>query len=199
MTRSGRRRSSSKNSAPLMIKGHSMGTDWEGYYTTSLLDFYAHSWPQRANDLSETTKLVILLGQYMQNRYHDRCYAKAQNLARSLRAAYDQALQQVDVLVMPTLPMKATEIPSATASREEYVARALEMISNTCPCDVPGYPAMNVPCAMSNGLPIDLMLVGRHWQESTVLRAAHAFEQTVDWQRTEDRARRRPSRSRRAR
>jgi amidase len=167
----------------LMIKGHSMGTNWKGHYTTSLLDFYAHSWPQRANDLSETTKLVMLLGQYMQNRYHGRFYARAQNLARSLRAAYDQALQQVDVLVMPTLPLKATVIPLPNASREEYVARALEMIPNTCPFDVTGHPAMNVPCAVSNGLPIGMMLVGRHWEESTVLRAAHAFEQAVDWQR----------------
>jgi amidase len=167
----------------LMIKGHSMGTNWEGHYTTSLLDFYGHSWPQRANDLSETTKLVMLLGQYMQDRYHGRFYAKAQNLARRLRAAYDEALQQVDLLVMPTLPLKATLIPPANASREEYVARALEMIPNTCPFDVTGHPAMNVPCGMSQGLPIGLMLVGRHWQESTVLRAAHAFEQTIDWRR----------------
>ena len=166
----------------LMLKGHSMGTNWEGHYTTSLLDFYAHSWQLRANDLSETTKLVMLLGQYMQDRYHGRFYAKAQNLARSLRAAYDRALQQVDLLVMPTLPLKATRIPAATASREEYVARALEMIPNTAPFDVTGHPAMNVPCGMSNGLPIGLMLIGRHWEEGTVLRASQAFERAVDWQ-----------------
>ncbi|MGQ4810225.1 Amidase [Candidatus Entotheonellaceae bacterium PAL068K] len=165
----------------LMVKGNSMGTNWKGHYTTGLLDFYGRSWRERANDLSETTKLVMLLGQYMQDRYQGRYYAKAQNLARSLRAAYDEALQQVDLLVMPTLPLKATPIPPPDASREEYVMRALEMIPNTAPFDVTGHPAMTIPCGMSNGLPIGMMLIGRHWQDSTVLRASHAFEQAVDW------------------
>src|SRR5881398_3990241 len=111
----------------LMVAGNSMGTNWKGHYTTSLLDFYAKGWQSRADDLSETTKLVILLGQYMQDNYHGRYYAKAQNLARVLRAAYDEALGGVDLLVMPTLPLKATLLPAPTASREEYVARALEM------------------------------------------------------------------------
>src|SRR6266704_3316926 len=161
----------------LMVRGNSMGTNWKGRYTTSLLDVYARGWQSRANDLSETTKLVVMLGQYMQDNYHGRYYAKAQNLARSLRAAYDAALQQADLLVMPTLPMKATPIPPLTASREEYVARALEMIPNTCPFDVTGHPALTVPCGTSSGLPVGMMLIGRHWEDGTVLRAGHAFEQ----------------------
>jgi len=161
----------------LMVRGNSMGTNWKGHYTTGLLDVYARGWQSRANDLSETTKLVVMLGQYMQDNYHGRYYAKAQNLARSLRAAYDEALQQADLLVMPTLPMKATPIPPPTASREEYVARALEMIPNTCPFDVTGHPALTVPCGTSSGLPVGMMLIGRHWEDGTVLRAGHAFEQ----------------------
>ena len=161
----------------LMVRGNSMGTNWKGHYTTSLLDVFAKGWQSRADDLSETTKLVVMLGQYMQDNYHGRYYAKAQNIARSLRGAYDEALQGADLLVMPTLPMKATPIPSPTASREEYVARALEMIPNTCPFDVTGHPALTVPCGMSGGLPVGMMLVGRHWEDGTVLRAGHAFEQ----------------------
>src|SRR5437867_143766 len=161
----------------LMVRGNSMGTNWKGHYTTSLLDVYARGWQSRANDLSETTKLVVMLGQYMQDNYHGRYYAKAQNLARSIRAAYDAALQQADLLVMPTLPMKATPIPPQTASREEYVARALEMIPNTCPFDVTGHPALTVPCGTSSGLPVGMMLIGRHWEDGTILRAGHAFEQ----------------------
>ena len=47
--------------------------------------------------------------------------------------------------------------------------------------DVTGHPAMSVPCGMSNGLPIGMQLVGKHWDESTIYRAAHAFEQAGDW------------------
>src|SRR6266446_6912182 len=160
----------------LMVAGNSMGTNWKGHYTTSLLDFYGRSRRVRANDLSETVKLVILLGQYMQDNYQGRYYAKAQNLARVLRAAYDEALKDVDLLLMPTLPLKATLLPAPDASREEYVARALEMISNTCPFDVTGHPAATVPAGMSAGLPVGMMLIGRHWEDGTVLRAADAFQ-----------------------
>jgi amidase len=154
-----------------------MGTNWKGQYSTSLLDAYARGRLTRADDLSDTVKLVTLAGQYLQDAYHGRYYAKAQNLARTLTAAYDEALRDVDLLLMPTIPMKATRLPAPDASREERVARALEMITNTAPFDVSGHPAMNVPCARSEGLPVGLMLVGRHWEDATVLRAAHAFEQ----------------------
>ena len=50
-----------------MVAGNSMGTNWKGHYTTSLLDFYGRSRRVRANDLSETVKLVVLLGQYIQD------------------------------------------------------------------------------------------------------------------------------------
>ena len=125
--------------------------------------------------------MVFLIGQYMQDKYHGRFYAKAQNLARSLKAAYAAALDEVDLLLMPTLPMKATAIPDADCSREEYILRALEMLANTSPFDVTGQPAMSVPCAMSNGLPVGMMLVGRDFDESTILRASHAFEMSGDW------------------
>jgi amidase len=164
--------------AMLMVRGNGMGTNWKGHYSTSLLDAYARGRLARADDLSDTVKLVVLAGQYLQDAYHGRYYAKAQNLARALTAAYDAALAQVDLLLMPTIPMKATRLPAGDAPVEERVARALEMIPNTAPFDVSGHPAINVPCARSEGLPVGLMLVGRHWEDATVLRAAHAFERT---------------------
>ena len=165
-----------EGAAMLMVAGNSMGTNWKGHYTTGLLDMYARSRRTRADDLSETTKLVILLGQYMQDRYHGRYYAKAQNLAPTVAAAYDEALNDVDLLVMPTTPMKATAIPPPDATREEYTERALEMIANTCPFNVTGFPAMTVPCGTSDGLPIGMMLVGRRGDDATVLRAADAYD-----------------------
>ncbi len=163
----------------LMVAGNSMGTNWKGHYSTSLLDAYARGRITRGRDLSPTVKLTILIGQYMQDVYHGRYYAKAQNLARLLQDAYDQALREADVLVMPTTPMKATPIPPAGASLPEYVARALEMLPNTCPFDITGHPAMNVPCGVSQGLPVGMMLVGRHGEDGTVIRAAFAYEQKV--------------------
>lgn len=130
-----------------------------------------------ADNFSDTVKFVILLGQYMANKYYGRYYGKAQNLAPVLRAAYDHALKNVDILIMPTIPMKAMPIP-VKPTTAQYFQTALGMIQNTCPFDVTNHPAMNVPCGKSNGLPIGMMLIGRHFDDDVVLRAAHAFEKT---------------------
>ena len=83
---------------------------------------------------------------------------------------------------MPTLPMKATPLPPCQCAAGARGASArFEMLPNTSPFDVTGHPAMSVPCGMSDGLPIGMMLVGRHYNETTIYRAAHAFEQLGDW------------------
>jgi amidase len=166
----------------LMMKGNGMGTNWRGLYTTSLLD--AHSaWKHRADELSDSLKITMLLGQYFTKHYRGHYYAKAQNLSRKLTAAYDVALANYDLLLMPTLPVKATPLPPADASRALYLQRAFEMISNTAPFDATGHPAMSLPCGMSDGLPVGLMLIGRHYDESTIYRAAAAFEGAGDWKK----------------
>jgi amidase len=55
------------------------------------------------------------------------------------------------------------------------------MIGNTAPFDASGHPAMSVPVGLCDGLPVGMMLIGKHWGESTIYRAAHAFEQSGDW------------------
>jgi amidase len=161
----------------LMVRGNGMGTNWKGHYSISLLEAYARGRIAMADAFFDTLKLVTLLGQYMQDRYHGRYYAKAQNLARTLTQAYDDALQIVDLLVMPTTPMKATMLLHNDAPLEERIARASEMNVNNCPFNVTGHPVMTVPCGLSGGLPIGMLLVGRRGEDATVLRAAHAFEQ----------------------
>ena len=84
---------------------------------------------------------------------------------------------------MPTMPMKPTPFPAPNSSREEYFQRALEMIGNTCPFDITHHPAMTVPCGMVGGLPIGMMLVGKHYDEATIYRAAAAFEAAGDWKK----------------
>jgi amidase len=157
-------------------RSNGMGSSWKGYYTTSLIEAYAAGMKSRSNDLSPTTKLMLLLGEYMLENYGGHYYAKAQNLARSLKETYDNALSEADLLVMPTTPMKARPLPPPDASLLEKVARSMESVANTCPFDVTGHPALNVPCGMSDGLPVGMMLVGRLWDDATVLRAGHAFE-----------------------
>ena len=170
-----------EGAAEMMIKGYGMGNNWPGYYTLSLQEAFARGWLSRPDDVSETVKLVLLLGEYMHRYYHNRYHAKAQNLRVLLRAAYDKTLANYDVLAMPTIPFPATEIPSSDAPREVYVDAALNMQQNTCPFDVSGHPALTVPCAKITGLPVGIMLVGRHFEETTVIQVAHVLEQSGDW------------------
>ncbi len=170
-----------EGAAELMIKGNGQGTNWQGYYNTSMLDAYAKGWRSRPDDLPTTVKLVLFVGEYMHAYYHNRYYAKAQNLRRLVRKAYDDVLAKYDLLAMPTTPMKAQPLPPRDCSHEDYVARALEMINNTCPFDASGHPAMSVPCGMVEDLPVGLMLVGKKFNEVSVLRAADAFEKGTDW------------------
>ena len=165
-----------------MMLGNGMGTGWKGMYTTSLLDFHAN-WRSRADELSDTLKICMFMGQYYLKHHRGHYYAKAQNLARQLREEYDKMFGAYDLLLMPTLPIKATPLPPPDASLALYCQRAFEMLANTCPFDVTGHPAMSIPCGMSDGLPVGLMLVGGRWREATIYRAAAAFEQADDWRR----------------
>jgi amidase len=163
-----------------MMHGNGMGFNWKGFYDVALIDAHA-SWRERADDLSPTLKISMLVGQYFLTHYRGRYYAKAQNLSRLMKAAYDKALGTYDLLLMPTLPLVATPIPKPGAPLEEVVARAFEMIGNTAPFDVTGHPAMTVPCGLSDGLPAGLMLIGKDFDEATIYQAASAFEAAGDW------------------
>jgi len=163
-----------------MMNGNGFGFNWKGLYVTSLID--AHSaWRQRADEFSDTLKTTILFGQYALNKYRGHYYAKSQNLGRVLRAAYDTVLKDYDLLLMPTLPVKATPIPQPGGPRMEIIQRAFEMLPNTAPIDVTGHPSMSVPCGLSDGLPAGMMLTAKHFDEVSIYRAASAFEKAGDW------------------
>ena len=80
-------------------------------------------------------------------------------------------------------PAKATPLPPADAPRELYIQRAFEMVPNTAPFNASGHPAMSLPCGMSDGLPVGLMLIGKYFDEPTIYRAAAAFEGAGDWKK----------------
>jgi amidase len=163
-----------------MMKDNGHGFNWKGLYVTGMIDYHA-GWHERADELSETLKITMVLGEYFIRHYRGHFYAKAQNLSRQLTAAYDAAFADYDLLLMPTLPLTATPLPKPGASVEEVVTRAFEMLPNTCPFDCTGHPAMSVPCGTVDGLPVGMMLIAKHWDEATIYRGAYAFEQSIDW------------------
>lgn len=161
----------------LMMHQNAYGTNMKGLFLQSLLDKQSH-WETRANEMSETLKLGLLMGHYMSSRHKGRYYGKAQNLNRLLTAAYDDLLGKFDVLLMPTTPMATTPLPGPDASRETIVERAFAMIPNTAPSCATGHPSISVPAGTtSDGRPIGAMFIGRKLEEKTLYRAAAAVEQ----------------------
>lgn len=165
-----------------MMLDDGFGQNQEGLALLDLRDANA-AWRDRTAELPETLKMFLLVGQYGLGRYNGRYYAKCANLRRQLRAAYDEILARYDLLLMPTTPMVATPLPAANAPRAEIIQRALEMLGNTPQFDLTGHPAMSLPCGLSGELPVGMMLVGRHYAEKMIYRAAAAFEASGDWRK----------------
>ena len=163
-----------------MMHGNSGGTNYRGLFLPSMMDQVSH-WGSRADELSHSLKTCMFLGEYFQEQYRGRYYGKAQNLMRNVKQSYLAALNEVDLLLMPTVPMKPQQIPPADCSISLYVQRAFEMVGNTAPFNVTGLPAMSLPCGLSEGLPIGMTLVGRFYDEMRIYQAAHSFEQSGDW------------------
>lgn len=162
-----------------MVNGNGHGMNWKGRYDPDQIEFYGAKWRADPTAFSETVKLLIMSGTYAADSTHGRYYAMARDLELRLAAAYDVEFANYDVLIMPTTPMRATELPAPGASVAEILSRALEMVGNTCPFNVTGHPACSVPAGLADGLPVGMMIVGRKFQDATVLRVARAFEAAV--------------------
>jgi amidase len=138
-------------------------------------------WRERADELPHNVKIGLLSALII----HDRCrftyVTRAMQRLPLVRAAYDEALEAVDVLVMPTTITTAPPLPPQDADASEVLAAAFGPLRNTAPFNSTHHPALSLPCGLLDGLPVGMMLVGRHWDEATLYRIAHAFEQSHDW------------------
>ena len=166
--------------AAILFRTHGLGYLWQGYHQTSLAEALGRALQSQADDLPSRLKLTMLMGTYLSDYYHGRMYTKAMNLRPGLRASYDAALKNVDVLVMPTVPMRAVKYDP-----EQDLLTSIRGVpgitDNTSPFNITGHPAISVPCAKVDGLPVGMMLVGEHSNDAVLLKIAHAFEQSVDW------------------
>lgn len=164
----------------MLLHTDGCGPGREDLFVASLLD-RQRGWRQSAGELPETIVMFGLCTEVLRRRYGWRYYAKAMNQARRARADYDAALEQVDALLLPTATVVAPRLPAPDASPAEVVEAAFAPVGNTPAFDYTHHPALSLPCGKSEGMPVGLMLVGRAYQEATLYRLAHAFEQSVDW------------------
>jgi len=166
-----------------LLRDNGQGYYREGRYHTQYLREVAKIKGSHFDEFGPTVTLKVLLGEFLHEELDGYYHAKSQNLRRELRAAYDDALAEVDLLAMPTTPTTAFELEE-DLNRKELVERAQGKegrTRNTMPFNMSGHPAISVPCGTSDaGLPIGLMLVGDRFDDATVLAAAHAFQEYAD-------------------
>jgi amidase len=166
--------------AAALLWAHGVGYHFKGAYDAGFGDALGHALGERGDQLPPTVKLVSLVGGYLNSHYHGRLYAKAQQLRVTLRAAYDAVLAKFDAIAMPTTPMKAHHY-QPNLRPGEVVTRGWSMLGNTAPFNMTGHPSISVPCGKSDGLPVGLMLTGKHFDEMALIRIADAFERSGDW------------------
>eukprot|EP00057_Strongylocentrotus_purpuratus_P004679 XP_003729228.1 PREDICTED: glutamyl-tRNA(Gln) amidotransferase subunit A, chloroplastic/mitochondrial [Strongylocentrotus purpuratus] len=160
-----------------MLQNGGGGYGHQGYYPSSMISQVGKAFKSRPNDASHRTKLTRLLGEYLKKNYQGRFYAKGRNLVLALRHAYDRALQEVDILAMPTVSYTASKLPTQDCSIEDHFKMSSACSINTKPFNTTGHPAINIPVGKINGLPVGLTLVSRHFDEVRLLRVAKYIEQ----------------------
>jgi aspartyl-tRNA(Asn)/glutamyl-tRNA(Gln) amidotransferase subunit A len=145
---------------------------------SNLRDMYMRT---RDEGFGAEVKRRIMLGTYaLSAGYYEAYYKKAQQVRTLIRRDFEEAFRQVDVLVAPIMPTPAFKIG-------EKVDDPLQMYLSdvfTIQVNLAGLPGISIPCGFSStGLPIGLQIIGKPFDEETILRVAYAFEQQTDYHR----------------
>jgi aspartyl-tRNA(Asn)/glutamyl-tRNA(Gln) amidotransferase subunit A len=146
-----------------------------------------------AKDLAETyfktrqegfgaeVKRRIMLGTYVLSAgYYDAYYLKAQKVRALIKRDFEEAFKQCDVIVTPTSPTTAFKVGEKTADPLEMYLSDIFTIS----VNLAGLPGLSLPCGFdAKNMPIGMQIIGKHFDEASMLRVAHAYEQSTEWHR----------------
>ena len=137
----------------------------------NLLDVYLDS---REEGFGDEPKRRIMLGAYsLSSGYFDEYYMKAQQVRALIKQDFDKAFEKVDILVGPTTPTTAFGFGEKTDDPVEmYLADIY-----TAAINLAGLPAISIPCGKVDNLPVGLQIIGRQFDEPTILKTAYTYEQ----------------------
>jgi aspartyl-tRNA(Asn)/glutamyl-tRNA(Gln) amidotransferase subunit A len=142
----------------------------------NLLEMYMKT---RDEGFGPEVKRRIMLGTYaLSSGYYDAYYRKAQQVRTLIKGDFDTAFEQVDGILTPTAPTPAFRIGEKASDPLQMYLSDIFTIS----VNLAGIPAISIPCGLTgSGLPVGLQIMGRPFDEATVLRWAHAYEQATEW------------------
>jgi len=133
----------------------------------------------RAEGFGAEVKRRIMLGTYgLSAGYYDAYYLKAQKVRNLIKKDFEEACKRCDAILTPTAPTTAFRIGEKTQDPLQMYLSDIFTIS----VNLAGLPAISLPCGFDiHGLPIGMQIMGKHFDEATILRIAHAYEQSTDW------------------
>ncbi|EIN04448.1 amidase signature enzyme [Punctularia strigosozonata HHB-11173 SS5] len=158
-------------------------------YLNDLQDKFLPWTQEKWDKLFPSASNLMLNGLYLWDKY-PTLYGKSQNLLRKLRDAYDERLREYDIIVLPAVPAPANTLADANATPAAKLAKTVGQNLNCAMFNQTGHPALVMPIGMlppAEGpadlkLPISLQIIGKHYDELTIYRAALALEDHLgDW------------------
>jgi amidase len=153
-------------------------TAWYPLCTAEVAAAHAQFYPSRAEDYGPTFRAFLQKGSQISGADYVKAHITRQGLQRML----DDLLQQVDLILCPSMPV--TPMPVNQLAPQAIIApEALRaLLRHTAPFDLTGSPTISIPCGFTpEGLPLSVQFVGRHGEEDLVMRAGYAYEQATDW------------------
>jgi len=141
-----------------------------------LLEMYMNT---RSHGFGTEVKRRIMLGTYaLSAGYYDAYYKKGQQVRTLIKQDFDNVFKDVDVIVTPTSPSAAFKIGEKAADPLQMYLSDIFTIS----VNLAGMPAISIPCGFTrNNLPIGLQIIGKHFDEESILKIAYAYEQSTEW------------------
>jgi amidase len=162
------------------LYGNGEGYHWNGAHSVDVRRAVGKGMLAFGDQLQPSYKAAAILGEYLRSKYFGEVYATAQSVIPLLREAYDTALAEVDVVLMPTTPTVAMELKD-DASDYERQRRSFSMAIDTPAHNATGHPAISIPAAEAQGMPLGVMLVGKHFDDSKLIALSRTYEKTFGW------------------
>ncbi|CAH1783155.1 unnamed protein product [Owenia fusiformis] len=152
------------------------GSSGKGFYPTTTQDFLEKAVKSHPRDIPPTIAPTLLLGEYLSQNYGSHFYSKAKNLERVLTDAYNTALEQYDVLMMPTICFRPTKLPPKDASILDLLRHCMSQGQNSGTFNVTSHPALSIPVSTKDVLPVALQIIGKPFDELSIFKLAHKIE-----------------------
>lgn len=147
---------------------------YRDFEAENVVDMFSRS---RAAGFGDEVKRRIMIGAYaLSSGYYDAYYLKALKVRRLIYEDFARVFEKHDIIVAPTTPNTAFKLGEQSDLLKLYMNDIL-----TVPVNMAGLPGISVPCGFSAGLPVGMQIIGRAFDEGTVLQAAYAFEQQNDY------------------